>query len=91
MRKSAVPTAAELVELQETPDPAEMWRICVGCEDPFPTTEPRDKYCCPECRGFYAERRRAAREEARRQEIARKHRYIPHRDVPNRWWRPEEA
>ena len=66
MRKSAVPTAAELAELQETPDPAEMWRICVGCEDPFPTREPRDKYCCGECLAFYARQRRVARQEAAR-------------------------
>ena len=62
MRNSAVPTAAELAELQETPDPSEMWRICVGCDEPFPTTEPRDRYCCAECRQFYADRRRVARQ-----------------------------
>lgn len=55
-RKSAVPTSDEVRELHlGEPLPGQVWRICVGCDEPFMTAEPRTRYCCPECREFYAD------------------------------------
>ena len=61
---SAIPNSEQLGELGD-PIPGTLWRICVGCAEAFCAAEPRTKYCCPECRAFYADQRRAARAEGR--------------------------